>query len=262
MDLFADRPQTLVVDAEGGIRYWPAFVGGDEAAAWFAALRDGCAWQHQRRPMYDRVVDVPRLQAWYALDAPPDGLPLATMLARVQAAFPAAYNSVGLNLYRDGRDSVAMHNDKLHMLVPGQPIALLSLGATRRMNIRAKAGGRALGIDLEPGSLLVMSHASQTTHEHGIPKTSQAMPPRMSVVFRARPAMAAPSRPPGQKASEAGRNALRRTFTPAHTLNRSVFPAAGRTSGADGETPPMHHSGMDSTSPITDPAARRAARRP
>ena len=193
MDLFAATPLQLVEDAEGGIRYWPAFLGDGEATAWFHALSEGCDWQHQRRPMYDRVVDVPRLQAWYPFDAAsheglPAGLPLAAMLERVQAVVPGAYNSAGLNLYRDGQDSVAMHNDKLHMLLPGQPIALVSLGAPRRMNIRAKAGGRALGIDLEPGSLLAMSHASQLTHEHGIPKTTRPVPPRMSVVFRARPA--------------------------------------------------------------------------
>ena len=181
MDLFANTPVQLVDDAEGGIRYWPAFAGEDEAGAWFRALCDGCDWQHQRRPMYDRVVDVPRLQAWYPFEQVsheglPAGLPLAPMLARVQTVVPGAYSSVGLNLYRDGQDSVAMHNDKLHMLGPGEPIALISLGAPRRMNIRAKAGGRALGIDLEPGSLLVMSHASQVTHEHGIPKTSRPVP--------------------------------------------------------------------------------------
>ena len=216
MDLFAATPLQLVEDAEGGIRYWPAFLGDGEATAWFHALSEGCDWQHQRRPMYDRVVDVPRLQAWYPLDAMPPGLPLAAMLARVQAAVPGAYNSAGLNLYRDGRDSVAMHNDKLHMLVPGQPIALLSLGAARRMNIRAKAGGRALGIDLEPGSLLVMSHASQVTHEHGIPKTARPVPPRMSVVFRARPDV--PPCPPSPPAS----GGLRRTFTPAQGLRGGV----------------------------------------
>ena len=193
MDLFAAMPIQLVDDVQGGIRYWPAFVDEGEAEAWFEALCAHCEWQHQRRPMYDRVVDVPRLQAWYPFDAAshegfPAELPLAAMLARVQAVLPGSYNSAGLNLYRDGQDSVAMHNDKLHMLLPGQPIALVSLGASRRMNIRAKAGGRALGIDLQPGSLLAMSHASQLTHEHGIPKTTRPVPPRMSVVFRARPA--------------------------------------------------------------------------
>lgn len=187
MDLFDNGPRILVEDAEGGIRYWPEFLPPALAHTWFQQLRDGCHWQSARRPMYDRVVDVPRLLAWYALHELPAGLPLGPMLERVQAMAPGGYTSVGLNLYRDGNDSVAMHNDTLHQLVPGQPLALVSLGGARRMNIRAKAGGRAFGVDLEPGSLLVMSHASQTTHEHGIPKTTRPVPPRMSVVFRARP---------------------------------------------------------------------------
>ncbi|GAB3514296.1 alpha-ketoglutarate-dependent dioxygenase AlkB [Pseudoxanthomonas daejeonensis] len=227
MDLFAATPIQLVEDAEGGIRYWPAFVDEGEAEAWFQALCAHCEWQHQRRPMYDRVVDVPRLQAWYPFDQDsheglPASLPLAKMLARVQASVPGGYNSVGLNLYRDGHDSVAMHNDKLHMLVPGQPIALVSLGAPRRMNIRAKAGGRALGIDLEPGSLLVMSHASQVTHEHGIPKTARPAAPRMSAVYRARPAMS----PHLQARPENGE--MRRSFTPAQALHRQRPASAGQ----------------------------------
>jgi alkylated DNA repair dioxygenase AlkB len=187
MDLFDRGPQCLVADAEGGIRYWPGFIGMDTARHWFNLLREGCHWRSEQRPMYDRIVDVPRLQAWYALDALPPDLPLQAMLEAVQAAVPGRYTSAGLNLYRNGADSVAMHNDTLDHLQAGQPLALVSLGAPRRMNIRAKAGGRALGIDLQPGSLLAMSHASQTTHEHGIPKTARPVPPRMSVVFRARP---------------------------------------------------------------------------
>jgi alkylated DNA repair dioxygenase AlkB len=255
MDLFAATPVQLVDDAEGGIRYWPGFADAAEAEAWFAALRDGCAWQHQRRPMYDRVVDVPRLQAWYPLEQMPAASPLPEILVRVRECIPGAYNSVGLNLYRDGQDSVAMHNDKLHTLVPGQPIALVSLGAPRRMNIRAKAGGRALGIDLEPGSLLVMSHASQTSHEHGIPKTTRPVPPRMSVVFRARPASDASQRP---EAAENRPSATRRSFAPAQTLNRPVSPVPSPVSGAAGETLPAHPPGMESL--FANDHAVRAAR--
>jgi len=92
-----------------------------------------------------------------------------------------------MNLYRDGRDSVAMHHDRVPELTAGRPIALVSLGAPRRMLIRAIAGRReTLAIDLAPGSLLCMSHASQYTHEHGIPKTRREQPARISVVFRAR----------------------------------------------------------------------------
>ena len=186
----------LIADAEGGIRYWPGFADPHEADVWFEVLRANAAWQSERRKMYDRIVDVPRLLAAYRTDALPPELPLADMLARVQALLPAPYNAIGMNLYRDGQDSVAMHNDKLHTIVPGHPIALVSLGNPRRMMIRAKTGDREAKprmvslsnhIDLAPGSLLAMSHASQLTHKHGIPKTVHAMGSRMSVVFRVRP---------------------------------------------------------------------------
>jgi alkylated DNA repair dioxygenase AlkB len=194
-DLFAApaSPLVLIDDAQGGFRYWPGFVDPDTAQAWFEALRDGVAWESLQRPMYDRVVDVPRLLATFRIAEIPDRLPLRTMLDRVRALAPAPYNAVGLNLYRDGRDSVAMHNDKLHSLSAGHPIALVSLGAPRRMLIRAKAGAReTVAIELAPGSLLRMSHAAQFTHEHGIPKTKRAVGPRMSVVFRVRPDAASP----------------------------------------------------------------------
>ncbi|MDG2524920.1 alpha-ketoglutarate-dependent dioxygenase AlkB [Stenotrophomonas sp. HITSZ_GD] len=188
-DLFDSAPyRTVIADAQGGVRYWPQLVGQAQAERWFTALRDGIEWKTLQRPMYERIVDVPRLLAHFELAALPPDSPLAEMLARVRATVPGAYTHVGLNFYRDGRDSVAMHHDKLHSLVPGEPIALVSLGDTRRMNLRAKAGGRACGLDLAPGSLLAMSHASQLTHEHGIPKTARPVGPRMSVVFRARPA--------------------------------------------------------------------------
>lgn len=120
MDLFPPdtTPQRLIDDAEGGVRYWPAVVDPPTAEAWFTALRDGVRWQSQQRPMYERVVDVPRLLAACRVDALPEHLPLAAMLAQVQMRAPAAYTGVGLNLYRDGQDSVAMHGDTLRTLAP------------------------------------------------------------------------------------------------------------------------------------------------
>ena len=141
-NLLQSNPLQLIADAEGGIRYWPGFADAREADAWFDALRANADWQSKRRKMYDRIVDVPRLMAAYRTDALPPALPLADLLARVQVLLPAPYNAIGMNLYRDGQDSVAMHNDKLHTIVPGQPIALVSLGNPRRMVIRAKAGDR------------------------------------------------------------------------------------------------------------------------
>ena len=188
MDLFAAQPITVVDDAEGGIRYWPDVLDPATADAWFQTLLHQTPWRSERRPMYDRVVDVPRQMAWFEVPGGPAALPLADMLAVVQHRVPAPYTSVGLNLYRDGRDSVAMHNDKLHQLVAGQPIALLSFGDPRRMLIKAKAAGsRSLSVELGHGSLLAMSHASQITHEHGIPKSGKSLGPRISAVYRVRP---------------------------------------------------------------------------
>ena len=188
LDIFAGAMMQLVDDAQGGIRYWPQFVDVALAQEWFATLHANAAWTHLQRPMYDRVVDVPRLLASYRTEAFPPELPLADMLTRVQAVVPAPYNGVGMNLYRDGNDSVAMHSDKSHLLLAPHPITLISLGDPRRMLIRAKTGNRrTLAVDLEPGSLLCMSHTSQATHEHGIPKTKKAQGPRISAVFRVRP---------------------------------------------------------------------------
>ena len=121
-----------------------------------------------QRPMYDRVVDVPRMLASYRSDAFPPEFPLADMHARIQAKAPAPYNGVGLNLYRDGNDSVTMHSNKLRILLAPHPITLISLGEPRRM-------------------LPCKSHATQITHEHGIPKTKRSQGPRISAVFRVRP---------------------------------------------------------------------------
>lgn len=197
-DLFAPicdarHPRVLLDDAQGGIRYWPDVIDAETARQWFDILRDHAQWESMQRPMYDRVVDVPRLLAGYRVDAFPEALPLRALLERVQSLVPAPYTSAGLNLYRDGNDSVAMHGDKLHSLRAGHPITLVSLGAPRRMLIRANTGAReSVSIELMPGSVLSMSHAAQTTHEHGIPKTRRDVGPRMSVVFRVRPHGASP----------------------------------------------------------------------
>jgi alkylated DNA repair dioxygenase AlkB len=192
--LFAAEPRVLVEDAEGGIRYRPGVVDASTATRWFDAIRDEVDWRTERRPMYDRVVDVPRLVGGFTLDGSdpmPDALREAAQVTR--GALGVAFTHVGLNYYRDGRDSVAPHNDKLHSIVPGHPIALLSLGATRRMDIREKqpapegARRRSWRIELEPGSLLVMSHASQKHFDHGIPKVATPVGPRISLAFRVRP---------------------------------------------------------------------------
>jgi alkylated DNA repair dioxygenase AlkB len=189
--LFTSGPQVLIDDASGRVAYTPELVSPATAQAWFAQLFEGIAWRGGRRLMYEREVDVPRLRAHFELADPALPAPLHEALAAVRGAVDAPFTSVGLNLYRDERDSVAPHNDKLEDLVRGQPIALLSLGATREMVIRAKRPPRrALHLDLEAGSLLLMDYASQFHYDHSIPKQRAPMGPRISLAFRVRPSPA------------------------------------------------------------------------
>ena len=147
--------------------------------------------------MYDREVDVPRLISHYWLDSASDDTPSAILAAaaRVRTHLSVPFNAVGLNLYRDGRDSVAPHNDHLYELREGFPIALVSLGATRRMTIRAKTTPRrTTHIDLEPGSLFVMDYATQLHYTHAVPKSHEPVGERISLAFRVKPARTAPDR--------------------------------------------------------------------
>jgi alkylated DNA repair dioxygenase AlkB len=163
-------------------------VDPQTAAAWFDALREGVAWQSERRRMYDRDVDVPRLVARYPLDDPDVPAPLADAAARTSQDTGTRFNSAGLNFYRDGRDSVAPHNDHLYEIVAEHPIALISLGATRLMTIRSKkAPRRILDLDLENGSLLVMTYETQLHYDHGVPKTKTPADARISIALRVRP---------------------------------------------------------------------------
>jgi len=177
----------LVDDERGRITYVPAFIDADTARDWFAEIRRGVEWHAQRRVMYEREVDVPRLVSSFRLDPPAESMPRAILDAsrRVIERLGEPFNSVGLNLYRDGHDSVAPHNDHLNEIRAGFSIALVSLGAARRMSIRAKAAPRrVMHVDLEPGSLFVMSYATQLHYTHGVPKTPNLVGERISLAFR------------------------------------------------------------------------------
>ena len=186
-----DSTETLLADDERGrITYTPRLIDRTTAEAWFRELRSRVDWRAVRRTMYEREVDVPRLIGHYRLDPPAESTPDAIMDAsrRVVAHLHVPFNSVGLNLYRDGRDSVAPHNDHLYELQKGFPIALVSLGATRRMTIRAKAAPRrVIHVDLEAGSLLVMDYATQLHYTHAVPKTTETVGERISLAFRVKP---------------------------------------------------------------------------
>ncbi len=186
LGFFEADARVVVDDATGSIVYYPNVLGPEQATRVFDELIAAIPWQSERRMMYEREVDVPRLVASARID---DKLvaPLAELVPIVEGVVGLRFTSIGLNLYRDGRDSVAPHNDRLPEIVAGRPIALVSLGATRRMTIRSKEKPRRIfDMDLEAGSLLVMSYETQLHYDHGIPKTKAEVGPRISVAFRVR----------------------------------------------------------------------------
>jgi len=167
----------------------PGWMAG--AAVLFRRLRQVVPWREERRRMYERVVDVPRLLCFYA-----EGEPLPDpALEQARRALDAHYGpalgeplvTAGLCLYRDGRDSVAWHGDRIGRgSTEDTVVAILSLGTPRALLLRPRGGGPALRHDLGHGDLLVMGGSCQRTWEHAVPKTARPAGPRISVQFRPR----------------------------------------------------------------------------
>jgi alkylated DNA repair dioxygenase AlkB len=166
----------------------PAWIAGADAL--FERLAETVPWRAEQRHMYDRVVDVPRLLSFYAEGEPlPDPMLDETKQAldeHYAAELGEPFRTAGLCLYRDGRDSVAWHGDTIGRgSTQDTMVAIVSLGAPRSLLLRPRGGGGPmLRHDLGHGDLLVMGGSCQRTWEHGIPKSSKATGPRISVQFR------------------------------------------------------------------------------
>jgi alkylated DNA repair dioxygenase AlkB len=187
LSFFSAQPAILNDDATGRIVYIPGVFSAEESRELFECVRERAPWSTETMWMYDKMVDVPRLVAKYeAADAAVPPL-LRAAHARVSERLGESFTRISLNYYRDENDSVAWHNDRIDELVDRPTVALLSLGAVRRMDVRSKARPRrTFQVDLEPGSLFVMSGRSQEYWEHAIPKLSRPSDARISIAFRRR----------------------------------------------------------------------------
>ncbi len=154
-------------------------------AALFAQLQAELRWREAERPMYDRVVAVPRLLAAFPVDGDP---PLLHELAStLSARYGRALRPAHANLYRHGADSVAMHSDHVGPERKADSIvAILSLGEPRAFHLKPIAG-RRLSWHLGWGDLIVLGGRIQADFLHGVPKVASALP-RMSIMFRDGPA--------------------------------------------------------------------------
>ncbi|PPF79753.1 alpha-ketoglutarate-dependent dioxygenase AlkB [Subtercola sp. Z020] len=165
----------------------PGWVSNSDAL--FERLAQHVPWQADKREMYDRVVEVPRLVSWFGPEAAfPD-----PVLERAQNDLNDHYTrpkdqvfeTAGLCFYRTGDDSVAWHGDRVGRAIDRDTmVAIVSVGAARTLSLRPKGGGDTQRFALGHGDLLVMGGSCQRTYEHAILKTKQAVGPRISIQFR------------------------------------------------------------------------------
>jgi alkylated DNA repair dioxygenase AlkB len=169
------------------VDHLPGWVSGSDEV--FEVLLGDIGWREDRRQMYEREVAVPRLLRWYGGNAT---LP-HPLLTEARAELNRHYGpelgepfvSAGMCLYRDGRDSVAWHGDRIGRGRSSDTmVAIVSFGSPRPLMLRPVGGGESLKFPLGHGDLVVMGGSCQRTWEHCIPKTAKPVGPRVSVQFR------------------------------------------------------------------------------
>lgn len=189
-DLKLDPAEVFLLDG---------FLAAPESQDLFETFHRETSWRQDRIRVMGKEHPLPRLQAWYGdpvdyvwsgvrMSPQPWTPALQGLRARVEAATGAAYSSVLLNLYRDGRDTVAWHADDEPGLVPGAPIASVSLGAARDFQLRRSWMGAWAGppitVPLPPGSLLVMGGETQRHWRHALPRRRRTAGARINLTFR------------------------------------------------------------------------------
>jgi len=197
--LFSDAiPHSQSIEVEQGqLELVTNLFPSPEAERLFQQLMDNLQWRQEYIRIQGKVLPIPRLQAWYGdpgtgygysgikLEPLPWTPELIQIRERLQELTARNFNSVLCNLYRNGQDSVAWHADNEAELGTNPVIASVSLGATRRFQLKPRRGrGETLTLDLPHNSLLVMAGALQHHWIHQVPKTRRPVGPRINLTFR------------------------------------------------------------------------------
>lgn len=183
------NPARTVLTRGAWVDVLPGWIAGSDDL--FLRLQAEVPWRAEQREMYDTVVDVPRLVCSYGRGVTlPDALltdARELLSDRYADELGERFETAGLCYYRDGSDSVAWHGDRIGRgRTENTMVAIVSLGAARRLSLRPRGGGEAIGFALGHGDLVVMGGSCQRTWEHAILKTARPVGPRISVQFRPR----------------------------------------------------------------------------
>lgn len=140
-------------------------------------------WHHAERPMYGRMVAEPRLSAGLRLADARTPAIVRRMATDLSRRYGVGMAGIWCNWYRSGEDAVAWHADRVAKARKDPPVAIVSLGSTRRFLLRPKGGGPGVSFTPAGGDLLVMGGACQHHWEHCVPRARRGGP-RISVTFR------------------------------------------------------------------------------
>jgi alkylated DNA repair dioxygenase AlkB len=180
----------------GEYLFFPDFFSKSESDVFLQKLKDEIDWKQESMNMYGKQVDFPRLTAWYGDNNKPysfSGVTLQPKIwtkelleikQKIEPLSNVVFNSVLLNLYRSGNDSISWHTDAEKELGKNPVIASVNFGATRKFQLRHIKTNEKVEIELTHGSLLIMQGELQHFWQHQVPKTSKIVNERINLTFR------------------------------------------------------------------------------
>lgn len=199
LDLFgnsnAPKSDTVIIE-NGEYLFIPNFFNIPESDSFFKLLKENILWKQESMNIYGKKVEFPRLTAWYGNDDKSysfSGITLAPnpwneeileIKNRIEPKANVTFNSVLLNRYRDGKDSISWHTDAEPELGKNPIIASVNFGATRKFQLRHIRTKEKIEIELTHGSLLIMQGELQHYWQHQVPKTNKTIGERINLTFR------------------------------------------------------------------------------
>jgi alkylated DNA repair dioxygenase AlkB len=185
-----------IISLNGEAIFYSQFFTIEESDQFFKELENDVNWKQDYIKLYGKPIPLPRLTAWYGdegksyiysgIEQHPDPWTstLEMIKNRIESVANVKFNSVLLNLYRDGKDSVSWHSDDEPELGENPIIGSVSLGGTRRFCLKHKESNQKIEIELAHGSFLLMRGELQHYWLHQVPKTQKAVTPRINLTFR------------------------------------------------------------------------------
>lgn len=172
------------IDERSWVDLLPRWLRGADLV--FGELVARLRWSQRDVVMFDKQMIEPRLTAWWSTmsDVPEPLAVLGDARAALTHHYRRPFDSIGFNLYRDGRDSVAWHGDRERYVHEDPTVSIVSVGSPRPFQMRPRGGGPSQTWMLGHGDLLVMGGASQHDWEHCVPKVAHVSGPRLSIMFR------------------------------------------------------------------------------